>query len=103
MHTVKIFTDSLPIMPPAMKRPARLSIKLLLSLVAAALVGAGAFFVVRNFAHPQVQVTRTTKGPVVQAFYATGSVVPEREYSVHSNVAGILFLEPGIDKGVAVK
>jgi RND family efflux transporter MFP subunit len=39
----------------------------------------------------------------VQAFYATGTVVPEREYSVRSNVAGILFLEPGIDKGVAVR
>ena len=86
-----------------MKRPARLSIKLLLSMAAAALVGVAAFFAVRTLAHPQVQVTRLTSGPVVQAFYATGSVVPEREYSVHSNVAGILFLEPGIDKGINVR
>jgi multidrug efflux pump subunit AcrA (membrane-fusion protein) len=40
---------------------------------------------------------------VVQAFYATGTVVPEREYSVRSNVAGILFIDAGIDKGVAVR
>jgi multidrug resistance efflux pump len=85
-----------------MKRRARFSIKLLLSMVAAAIVGVAAFFVVRILAFPQVQVTRLTTGPVVPAFYATGSVVPEREYPVHSNVAGILYLEPGIDKGVAV-
>jgi len=90
-------------MVSTMKRRARISIKLLLLMIAAALVGAGAFLVMRTFALPQVQVTHLTNGPVVQAFYATGSVVPEREYSVHSNVAGILFLEPGVDKGVAVK
>ena len=86
-----------------MKRRALFSIKLLLSMVAAALVGVLAFYLLTVFAFPQVQVTRLTTGPVVQAFYATGSVVPEREYSVHSNVAGILELEPGIDKGGAVK
>src|SRR5437762_6955054 len=86
-----------------MKRHARISIRLLLTLLAAAPVGAAGFFIVRTFAHPRVEVTRTTTGPVVQAFYATGSVVPEREYSVHSNVAGILFLETGIDKGVGVR
>jgi multidrug efflux pump subunit AcrA (membrane-fusion protein) len=72
-------------------------------MAGAALVGVCAFYVVRTLAFPQVQVTRLTTGPVVQAFYATGSVVPEREYSVHSNVAGILELQPGIDKGVTVK
>jgi HlyD family secretion protein len=86
-----------------MKRRARLRIGLLLWLVAAVLVAGAAFAAVRAFTLPQVQVTRLTTGPVVQAFYATGTVMPEREYSVHSNVAGILFLEPGIDKGVALK
>jgi hypothetical protein len=58
---------------------------------------------VRALRLPEVQVTRLTTGPVVQAFYATGTVMPEREYSVRSNVAGILFLESGIDKGVIVR
>lgn len=89
-------------MVSTMKRRARFSIKLLLSMVAASLAGVSAFFVVRVLAFPQVQVTHLTSGPVVQAFYATGSVVPEREYPVHSNVAGILYLEPGIDKGSVV-
>jgi multidrug efflux pump subunit AcrA (membrane-fusion protein) len=86
-----------------MKRRARLRIGLLLWLVAAVLIAGAAFAAVRAFTLPQVQVTRLTSGPVVQAFYATGTVMPEREYSVHSNVAGILFLEPAIDKGVALK
>jgi multidrug efflux pump subunit AcrA (membrane-fusion protein) len=65
-------------------------------------LGGGAVLA-RRLTLPKVQVTRLTNGPVVQAFYATGTVSPEREYSVHANVAGILFLEQGIDKGVAVK
>jgi multidrug efflux pump subunit AcrA (membrane-fusion protein) len=86
-----------------MKRAARIRIALLLWLaVAVVLTGVGVV-AVRAFTLPQVQVTHLTTGPVVQAFYATGTVQPEREYSVHSNVAGILFLEPGIDKGLSVK
>src|SRR5260221_7509329 len=86
-----------------MKRPARLRTGLLLWIVVAVLIAGAASAAVRAFTLPQVQVTRVTSGPVVQAFYATGTVMPEREYSVHSNVAGILFLEPSIDKGVALK
>src|SRR5882762_1567550 len=86
-----------------MKRRARLRIGLLLWIVVAVLVASAAFAAVRAFTLPQVQVTHLTSGPVVQAFYATGTVQPEREYSVHANVAGILFLEPAIDKGLAVK
>ncbi|HYE21383.1 MAG TPA: efflux RND transporter periplasmic adaptor subunit [Tepidisphaeraceae bacterium] len=52
---------------------------------------------------PVVQVTSVVRSEVVQAFYATGTIVPEREYAVKSQVAGVLVLEPGIDKGVAVK
>jgi multidrug efflux pump subunit AcrA (membrane-fusion protein) len=75
---------------------------MLLLLAAVVVLAALGLLVFRTFSLPQVQVTRLTTGPVVQAFYATGTVMPEREYSVRSNVAGILFLEPGIDKGVAV-
>jgi HlyD family secretion protein len=91
------------IIRPTMKRRARIRIGLLLWIAGALLIGAAALLAVRSFSLPQVQVTRITTGPVVQAFYATGTVAPEREYPVHSNVAGILFLEAGIDKGVSVK
>jgi multidrug efflux pump subunit AcrA (membrane-fusion protein) len=84
-------------------RRAAVRIRLLIVIAAVVLVGAGAVYAVRSFSVPQVQVTKLVSGPVVQAFYATGTIVPEREYSVRSNVAGILFLEGGIDKGVAVR
>jgi multidrug resistance efflux pump len=86
-----------------MKRPGRVNPRLLLLVAAAIVLGIATTAVVRTLTLPLVQVTTPTRGPVVQAFYATGTVVPEREYSVRSNVAGILFLEPGIDKGVAVR
>lgn len=85
-----------------MKRRAKINLRLLLVVAVIVLIGSGAFVAVRAFSQPLVQVTKLTRGPVVQAFYATGTIVPEREYSVRSNVAGILFLEPGIDKGVRV-
>ena len=47
-------------------------------------------------------VTEAVEGPVVQAFYSTGTVQPEREYSIKSNVAGIL-TEVIVDKGSPVK
>jgi multidrug efflux pump subunit AcrA (membrane-fusion protein) len=86
-----------------MRRAGRFHISLLLWIVAIVLVVGGGAVVARRLTLPKVQVTRLTTGPVVQAFYATGTVSPEREYSVHANVAGILLLEGGIDKGVAVK
>src|SRR5688500_13104638 len=85
-----------------MKRPARVSPRLLLLVAATVVTGVLTMILVRTLTLPKVQVTRPVRGPVVQAFYATGTVVPEREYSVRSNVAGILFLERGIDKGVTV-
>jgi multidrug efflux pump subunit AcrA (membrane-fusion protein) len=86
-----------------MNRPARINLKLLLVVCVAIVLGVAVTYAARTLTLPEVQVTRVTRGPVVQAFYATGTVVPEREYSVRSNVAGILFLEAGIDKGVGVR
>jgi multidrug efflux pump subunit AcrA (membrane-fusion protein) len=86
-----------------MRRGGRFHVSLLLWIVVLTLLLGGGVVLARRIMTPTVQVTRLTTGPVVQAFYATGTVSPEREYSVHSNVAGILFLEPGIDKGVLVK
>lgn len=74
-------------------------------VVTAILVGtaAAAVYAVRVFSMPLVQVTSPTRGDVVQAFYATGTISPEREYPIRARVAGILVLEEGIDKGVAVR
>src|SRR3954470_9831802 len=86
-----------------MKRRARINLRLLLIVAVVVAIGGGVALAVRAFSLPLVQVTKLTRGPVVQAFYATGSVVPEREFQVRANVAGTLYLEAGIDKGVNVK
>ncbi|HLL90206.1 MAG TPA: efflux RND transporter periplasmic adaptor subunit [Tepidisphaeraceae bacterium] len=54
-----------------------------------------------RFARPMVTVTEVARGPVVQAFYATGTISPAREYPIKSNVAGILE-DVKVDKGVRV-
>ncbi|MGB7158876.1 MAG: efflux RND transporter periplasmic adaptor subunit [Tepidisphaeraceae bacterium] len=66
------------------------------ALVVGGLVMAG--YVAFNFARPVVTVTEAVEAPVVQAFYSTGTVQPEREYPIKSNVAGII-TEVRVDKG----
>jgi len=51
-----------------------------------------------RFARPLVVVTEAVQGPVVQAFYSTGTVQPEREFPIKSNTAGIL-TQVLVDKG----
>lgn len=51
---------------------------------------------------PSVNVTRVTNGPVVQAFYATGTVQPVREFPIKANTAGTLE-KVWVDKGDRVK
>jgi len=46
-------------------------------------------------------VTEVVNGPVVEAFYATGTVSANHEYSVRSAVSGIVHLL--VDKGAVVK
>jgi multidrug efflux pump subunit AcrA (membrane-fusion protein) len=65
-------------------------------VVLAALAG-GAY----RYLRPTVDVTEVVEGPVVEAFYATGTVSAQHEYSVRSSVAGIIHLS--VDKGSAVK
>ena len=55
-----------------------------------------------SLSRPAVTVTRVIEGPVVQAFYATGTVQPKREYPINSNVAGIV-QKVFVDKGDPVK
>lgn len=68
-------------------------------MIAAAVivVAVGAYLYIR-FTRPVVLVTQATQGPVVQAFYSTGTVQPQREYPIKSNLAGVLD-EVLVDKG----
>jgi RND family efflux transporter MFP subunit len=77
-------------------------VRLIVLLAFAAALAMGIALVVRKLTRPQVQVTHTVEADVVQAFYATGTIVPEREYPIRAQVAGVLVLEPGIDKGSPV-
>ena len=70
---------------------------LAVGLVVAGGIAAGAWY----YLTPSVVVTEAVEGPVVQAFYATGTVEPTREYPVRSNTAGTL-REVLVDKGDAV-
>lgn len=51
---------------------------------------------------PVVTVTEVADRRVVQAFYATGTVSPEREYPIRTSTDGLL-VEVLVDKGDAVK
>ena len=77
--------------------------------VCVALGGAG-YVIYQKVTRPGVLVTQVIQGPVVQAFYATGTLLPEREYPIRSSVDGFVLdlhvLEPNlpvIDKGSVVR
>jgi multidrug efflux pump subunit AcrA (membrane-fusion protein) len=70
------------------------------ALIAVTLVAATATVV--YFASAKVVLSEAVEGPVVQAFYSTGTLRPEREYPIKSNTAGIV-TEVKVDKGDAVK
>jgi len=65
-------------------------------------IGLAAIWAFRQFAGVAVSVTTVETGPVIQAFYSTGTVQPDREYPIKSNTAGIL-TEVRADKGSAVR
>ncbi len=71
--------------------------------IAAILAVAGAVgMIVFRIVRPVVTVSEAAIGPVVQAFYSTGTVEPVRYYPIKSNTPGIL-TEVLVDKGSAVK
>jgi RND family efflux transporter MFP subunit len=80
----------------------RLASRWLIGLVIFMGVLLGAYALYARYSIPQVMLTEVVEGPVVQAFYATGTLVPHREYPVKSNVEGIV-VEVFVDKGEAVK
>jgi multidrug efflux pump subunit AcrA (membrane-fusion protein) len=59
-------------------------------------------FAIYRFVRPLVTVTEVVRGPLVQAFYSTGTIQPEREYPIKSNTAGTLS-QVHVDKGDHVK
>jgi RND family efflux transporter MFP subunit len=84
------------------RRRAQSTAKWILSaaLITAAVVLGG--YVALRFLRPVVTVTEPVEGPVVQAFYSTGTVSPEREFPIKANVAGVI-TEMRVDKGDRVK
>jgi HlyD family secretion protein len=83
-------------------RRGQLKLRWLLALVALIGVGAGAATVVLRVLRPVVSVTHVIEGEIVQAFYATGTVSPDREYPIKSNVAGVV-VDVRVDKGQRVR
>lgn len=51
---------------------------------------------------PAVDITQAVNAPVVQAFYATGTLLPDREYPIKSSVQGVI-TQMNVDKGDVVK
>src|SRR2546428_11626 len=74
------------------------------ALIAAAVLAVGIGAVVAYLVtRPPVTVTAVIEGPVVEAFYATGTLQPGREYPIRATGAGIVMKPPGtqpyVDKG----
>jgi HlyD family secretion protein len=83
-------------------RRGQLKLRWLLALFALIGVGAGAATLVLRILRPVVSVTHVIEGEIVQAFYATGTVSPDREYPIKSNVAGVA-VDVRVDKGQRVR
>lgn len=74
---------------------------ILISLAVCGLVAAGVYSAFA-FTRHVVEVTRVSTGPVVSAFYSTGTISSEREYPVRAQVTGTV-KEMRVDKGSVVK
>ena len=84
------------------RRRAQITTRWILTAAVGVAVLVAAVLVVARFSSPLVVVSEAVEGPVVQAFYSTGTVQPDREFPVKANVAGTV-TEMRVDKGVAVK
>lgn len=73
----------------------------LMLLATGAVVFAGVY-AGSSYLRPSVETTRPVTGPVVQAFYSTGTISPQREYPVRAQVTGVIINMP-VDKGDVVK
>src|SRR4030095_6518307 len=83
------------------RRRAQSTTRWVVTTAIAAAVVVGVVLAILRFSSPLVVVSEASEGPVVQAFYSTGTVQPEREYPIKANVAGTI-AEVRVDKGDAV-
>jgi RND family efflux transporter MFP subunit len=83
------------------RRRAQSNTRWIITAAIAAVVVAGAVLAFLRFSSPLVVVSEAVEGPVVQAFYSTGTVQPDREFPIKANVAGTI-AEVRVDKGDAV-
>jgi len=67
-----------------------------------ALVLGGVGWGVYRFIRPVVTVTKVIEGPLIRAFYATGTISPVREFPIRTNAAGTI-VKVLVDKGARVK
>src|SRR5215204_5706116 len=84
------------------RRRAQISSRWIIGAAIGMAVIAGLAMLIFRFSSPVVTVTEAVEGPVVQAFYSTGTVQPVREFPIKSNVSGVL-TEVRVDKGHRVK
>lgn len=73
-----------------------------LAVVVLAALAATGGYIAYELTRPTVLTTRAVRGPVVQAFYSTGTVSPEREFPVRAQVSGIV-TRLTVDKGSRVR
>src|ERR1051326_8772948 len=85
-----------------MKRRAAAFIRCILLIAVVAAVGVGGSQILFAVLRPKITVTHPVEAPVVQAFYATGTLMAEREYAIKSNAPGYVS-EVLVDKGDRVK
>src|SRR3954464_9982085 len=81
-----------------MKRRAAAFIRWVVTLAILAAVGAIGSQVLYAVLRPKLTVTHPVDAPVVQAFYATGTLMAEREYAIKANAPGYVS-EVRVDKG----
>src|SRR5258708_1598728 len=85
-----------------MRRRGQAWLRWVVTLAVIVLIAAAGIAVALRVMRPVVSVTHVVEGPVVQAFYATGTLTPDREYPIGSNLAGIV-VDVRVDKGHRVK
>src|SRR5688572_26490700 len=85
-----------------MKPRAAVLVRWLVLFAVATVLPLVAWQVAVRWLRPQVTVTTVVEAPVVQAFYASGTRLPEREYPIKSNNNGII-TQVLVDKGDHVR
>ena len=85
-----------------MKRRAAAFLRWIILIAVIAAVGVVGSQVVYALIRPKLTVTHPVDAPVVQAFYATGTLMAEREYAIKSNAPGYVS-EVFVDKGDRIK